>query len=442
MMMKNNSLATKPAPARRAWAGLLLCLPLCAQAQVTVLDCAHLFDTAGGKVLANRSVLVEAGHITAVVASDQVAAKLDGTQPAARHSLDTCLPGLTDLHVHLRQQLAPGDYMSRFTQNEADYALTAAYYAQLTLMAGFTTVRDLGDTHFETVALRKAIAAGKATGPRIFAAGKMIATTGGHADPTNGYRLDLMGNPGPAEGVIEGPVEAREAVRYRYKVGTDWIKITATGGVLSLATSGQNPQFTQEELDALVGAAGEYGMAVAAHAHGTEGMKRAVLAGVRTVEHGTYMDDEVIRLMKQKGTFWVPTLLAGDFVMRKAEEPGYFPSVVAAKAAAIGPVMSESFTRGDKAGVKIAFGTDSGVSPHGENAREFSLLVAGGMPAMEAIQAATTVAAEVLGEQAQLGQVTEGYRADIIAVDGDPLQDIRLLENVGFVMKDGVIYKQ
>jgi len=412
-----------------------------AKAELIVLDCQHLLDTAAGRMLDERSLLVEGERIVFAGTPEQVAERLGGTEPAARHALPTCLPGLTDLHVHLRDELAPGSYMRRFVLNPADYALIAAHHARLTLLAGFTTVRDMGDAAFETLALRNAIAAGIAVGPRIFATGKSIATTGGHADPTNGYRQDLMGDPGPAEGVIEGPLEAREAVRYRYKLGADQVKITATGGVLSLATSGENPQFTQAELDEIVSAASEYGMHVAAHAHGTEGMLRAVRAGVHTIEHGTYMNEEVIELMKQRGTFWVPTLLAGDFVTRKALEPGYLPDVVRAKAAEIGPVMSERFARGYKAGVRVAFGTDSGVSPHGENAREFALLVAGGMPPIEAIRSATLYAAEVLSRQSELGQAAVGYLADVIAVDGDPLEDVRVLEQVEFVMKGGVIYK-
>lgn len=403
-------------------------------AQATILDCERVIDTARGKVLGAHSIVIDEGRIS-VVHSGRL--QDDAGQ---RIELETCLPGLMDMHVHLRGQSARDSYINRFTKNSADYALTAAHYARITLAAGFTTVRDMGDSNYETVALRKAIEEGKAVGPRIFAAGKSIATTGGHADPTNGYREDLMGDPGPAEGVIEGPLEARKAVRYRYKRGVDAIKITATGGVMSLAKSGENPQFTQEEADAIVATATEYGMHVAAHAHGTEGMLRAVRAGVRSIEHGTYMDDEVMSLMKKKGTYWVPTLLAGDFVGKMAQIDGYLPEVVRGKAAKIGPVMSDTFARGYRQGVTIAFGTDSGVSPHGENAKEFALMVAGGMPEMEAIQAATTVAAQMLDQANQLGQLTPGFLADVIAVSGNPGEDITTLETVNFVMKDGTVY--
>lgn len=407
-----------------------------ASAQTTVLECQQVIDTAKGKMLGAHAIVVENNKIIDV-------------EPGAwtgnadkKIQLDTCLPGLMDMHVHLRGQSSPDAYIDRFTMNPTDFVLQAAWYADITLMAGFTTVRDMGDPNYETVALRNAIDRGIATGPRIFAAGKSIATTGGHADPSNGYRESLMGDPGPLDGVIEGPVEARKAVRYRYKRGVDAIKITATGGVMSLAKSGLNPQFTQEEANAIVEAASEYDLHVAAHAHGTEGMRRAVIAGVRSIEHGTYMDDEVMRLMRKQGTFWVPTLLAGKFVGEKAKIDGYLPEIVRVKAAKIGPVMSDTFARGYKAGVKIAFGTDSGVSPHGENAREFSLMVAGGMPPMEAIQSATVVSAQLLDVSDLLGQIAPGYLADVIAVDGNPLEDIAILEAVTFVMKDGHVYRQ
>ncbi len=410
-------------------------------AGTTVLECKRLIDVAAGKIRHGQAVLIEDQRISAVGSRKDIDTALNGRSPDHELELDTCLPGLMDMHLHLHHQNSANHYIKRFVRNEADHALKAAYFARLTLDAGFTTVRDLGDSVFETVALRNAITAGYATGPRIFAAGKSIATTGGHADPTAGYRRSLMGNPGPSEGVINGPDEAREAVRYRYKNGVDLIKITATGGVLSLAKSGRNPQFTLEEIQALIETATDYGMGVAAHAHGAEGMRRAVVAGIRSIEHGTYMNAEIMGLMKQHGTFFVPTLLAGRFVGDKAKEQGYFPEVVRPKAAAIGPVIKETFTNAYKAGVKIAFGTDSGVSAHGDNAQEFALMVDGGMSPMEAIQSATIVAAELLFEQENLGQIKPGMRADIVAVNGNPLEDISVLENISFVMKEGVIYK-
>ncbi|HLT91516.1 MAG TPA: amidohydrolase family protein [Woeseiaceae bacterium] len=353
----------------------------------------------------------------------------------------TVLPGLMDMHVHLDGQYSADSRLQEFILNEADYALDAAKYARITLEAGFTVVRNLGDAFNVTVALREAINAGDVPGPLIVTAGKSLASTGGHADPTVGWASTLMGDPGPLEGVVNGADDARKAVRQRYKDGADWIKITATGGVLSVAKSGQNPQFTQEELEAIVSTAADYGMRVAAHAHGTEGMKRAVLAGVASIEHGTFMSDEVMRLMRERGTFYVPTIVAGAWVAEQAKIDGFFPELVRPKAAAIGPVIMDTFRRAYNAGVPIVFGTDSAVSPHGENAKEFALMVEGGMPPMEALQSATSVAARFLGIEDTHGTLAPGKQADVIAVPGDPLEDIRVMERVAFVMKAGRVYK-
>ena len=255
-------------------------------------------------------------------------------------------------------------------------------------------------------------------------------------------RMDLTGDPGPKEGVINSPEDARKAVRQRYKDGADLIKITATGGVLSVAKSGQNPQFTEEEIRAVVETAKDYGLYVAAHAHGAEGMKRAIRAGVRSIEHGTFMDDEAMELMKQHGTYYVPTIIAGKWVAEKSAEEDFFPSAVRPKAAAIGPHAQATFGKAYKSGVKIAFGTDSGVSPHGENAKEFAYMVEAGMPALEAIQSATLTAATLLGVEDQLGALEAGKLADVVAVPEDPTVDITTMQRVSFVMKDGVIYKQ
>ena len=251
-----------------------------------------------------------------------------------------------------------------------------------------------------------------------------------------------MGDPGPDEGVVNGADDARKAVRQRYKDGADWIKITATGGVLSVAKSGQNPQFTDEELAAIIATASDYGIRVAAHAHGTEGMKRAVLAGVASIEHGTYMSEEVMKLMRQRGTYYVPTIMAGNWVGEKAKIDGFFPELVRPKAAAIGPVIESTFAKAYAAGVPIVFGTDTGVSPHGDNAQEFALMVRNGMPEMEAIHSATSVAASFLGIDKTHGSITAGKQADVIAVPGDPLSDITVMQRVSFVMKGGEIYKQ
>jgi imidazolonepropionase-like amidohydrolase len=354
----------------------------------------------------------------------------------------TVLPGLMDMHTHLMSQHSKESYTERFFMDQAEYALRSTVYARATLMAGFTTVRELGDNGVNSVALRNAIEKGWVVGPRIFTAGKSLATTGGHADPTNALRGDFRRDGGPIEGVINGADDARKAVRQRYKDGANLIKLTATGGVLSLAANGQNPQFTEAELQAVVETARDYDMTIAVHAHGTEGIKRAVLAGVTSIEHGTYITDEVIALMKAKGTYWVPTNMAGEWVAKQAEVPGYFPEIVRPKAAAIGPQMRQTFAKGYAAGLKIAFGTDSGVSPHGENAHEFELMVEGGMPPMQAIQSATLVAAQLLRIEDRLGTIERGKLADLVAVDGNPLEDIRAMRSVVFVMKDGTVHRQ
>jgi imidazolonepropionase-like amidohydrolase len=420
--------------------------------------CAALFTSAITSA-AGADTLVYAGRLidgkaaaaakdkTIVVRDGKIVEVADGFKPAADGDTvidlknKTVLPGLIDLHVHLTGEGSPQSYVEGFRLNPADFAIRSTVYAERTLLAGFTTVRNLGDGDNMSIALRNAINGGWVKGPRIYTAGKSIATTGGHADPTNGVSWELQGDPGPKEGVINGAADAMRAVRQRYKDGADLIKVTGTGGVLSYAKNGQNPQLTEGEFRAIVETAKDYDFVVAVHAHGAEGIKRAVKAGVDTIEHGTYLDDEGIALMKQHGTWLVPTLLAGEFVGEKAKEEGYFPEIVRVKAAATGPLMKATFAKAVKAGVKIAFGTDSGVSKHGENAREFGLMVDGGMTPMKAIQAATTVAAKVLRAD-DIGAVEAGRKADLVAVEGDPLANIRLLESVSFVMKDGVVYKQ
>jgi imidazolonepropionase-like amidohydrolase len=404
----------------------------------TIIHAGRLIDGRSDQPRLKVSIVVEDGRIAKVV---------DGYLPPGegdtviRLTEGTVLPGLMDMHTHLQSQHSKDSYTERFFMDQADYALRSTVYARATLMAGFTTVRDLGDNGVNSIALRKAIDKGWVIGPRIFTAGKSLATTGGHADPSNALRGDYRRDPTPLEGVINGPDDARKAVRQRYKDGADLIKLTATGGVLSLAASGHNPQFTDEELATVVATARDYGMTIAVHAHGTEGIQRAVHAGVDSIEHGTYVTDEVLALMKQKGTYWVPTNMAGEWVAKKAEEPGYFPDIVRPKAAAIGPQMRETFAKGYAAGVKIAFGTDSGVSPHGDNAREFELMVEGGMPPMKALQSATLEAARLLKIEDRLGTIEAKKIADVIAVDGDPLEDIGVMRKVVFVMKDGVVYK-
>jgi imidazolonepropionase-like amidohydrolase len=404
----------------------------------TIVHAGRLIDGRSAEPRTEVSIVIEDGKFAKIVDGYAEPAAGDKVIRLVEH---TVMPGLMDMHTHLMSQHSKDSYTERFFMEQADYALRSTVYARATLMAGFTTVRDLGDNGVNSIALRKAINEGWVPGPRIFTAGKSLATTGGHADPTNALRGDYRRDPGPTEGVINGPNDARKAVRQRYKDGADLIKITATGGVLSLAANGQNPQFTDEEVKAVVETAHDYGMIVAVHAHGAEGMRRAVLAGVDSIEHGTFMTDEVIKLMKERGTYWVPTNMAGEWVAEKAKEKGYFPEIVRPKAASMGPVMAATFAKGYKAGVKIAFGTDSGVSPHGENAREFELMVAGDMPPMEAIQAATLTAAKLLKIDDRLGTVEAGKTADLVAVAGDPLKNISLMRDVKFVMKDGKVFK-
>jgi len=416
-----------------------LAAPLQAQAAEPVaLHCGKLFDSRSGRVLEDRTVVVRAGKIAEVL---QGHADVPGAA-AIDLSGHTCTPGWTDLHVHLASQSSPKSYEEEFRLDPTDFAFRSVDYAKKTLLAGFTSVRDLGGE--VAPHLRDAISQGLVDGPRIWAAGKAIGTTGGHADPTNGYNAELahlIGPPGPTEGVVNSVADARQAVRQRYKEGSDVIKITATGGVLSYAKSADAPQFTVEEVKAVVDTAKDYGYRVAAHAHGTEGMKRAVLGGVTSIEHGTYMSDEVMALMKQKGTWYVPTVSAGRFVADKAKTPGYFPEIVRPKAERVGAMIQETAGKAYRNGVKIAFGTDSGVGPHGDNAREFVYMVEAGMPASFALQTATINAAQALGADDQ-GVIEAGKRADIVAVPGNPVEDIKAVLDVDFVMKDGAIYKQ
>jgi imidazolonepropionase-like amidohydrolase len=353
----------------------------------------------------------------------------------------TCMPGLIDSHTHLTMQFSRSTYSDKFRLNPADYAIRSTVYARRTLLAGFTSVRNLGDEHNESIALRNAINAGIVPGPRIFSAGQFIGTTGGHADPTNGFRMDLAGDPGPKDGIINSPEDAWKAVRQHYKDGADLIKIMPSGGVLDESSSADNAQMTIPEIQAVVAAAHDYGFTVAAHAHGAEAIRRAVIGGVDSIEHGTFMDDADMALMKQHGTWYVPTIIAGKYVEGKAKE-GWYPPQVAAKAEQVGPIIQATAGKAYRAGVKIAFGTDAGVYPHGDNAKEFEYMVQAGMPAMYVLQAATTHAAELLHKQDELGRIAPGRHADVIAVPGNPLDDITAMQHVSFVMKDGVVYKQ
>jgi len=418
--------------------GLVAMSAFSAQA-ATLIQCGKLVDVRTPRMLSNQTIVIEGASVQRVESGFQTGAAGDKVVNLRTH---TCMPGLMDMHVHLTSEYSAKADIEGFRLNPADFAYRSVVYAERTLMAGFTTVRDLGGGDNVNISLRNAINGGVIKGPRVYAAGKSLATTGGHADPTNGARAGLMPHPEPEDGVVNSVDDARRAVRQRYKDGSDLIKITATGGVLSVAASGQNPQFKEDEVRAIVETAKDYGYKVAAHAHGAEGIKRAARAGVSSIEHGTFMDDEGMKLMKQFGVYYVPTIIAGKWVGDKSKVDGFFPELVRPKAAEIGPQIQNTFAKAYKAGVKIAFGTDTGVSAHGDNAREFGYMVEAGMPPLEAIRAATLEAATLLGVQEKGGTLEAGKWADVVAVPQDPTADIKTMEHVSFVMKNGVIYKQ
>jgi imidazolonepropionase-like amidohydrolase len=456
-MMNDPPFGSFPMIVRRVLAlALALSLPVAALAtdaparhDVSVLHCARLLDTAAGKMLGETTVIVDTGRIKELRAGSvdiapykDAAARAGGSFQYVDLPDATCLPGLIDSHTHLTFETSPTGYTDQFHWNTADYAIRSTVYARRTLLAGFTTVRNLADGNNESIALRNAINAGIVPGPRIFTAGKAIGTTGGHADPTDGYRMDLAGDPGPKDGIINSPQDAWKAVRQHYKDGADLIKIMPSGGVLDESASADNPQMTLDEIKAIVAAAHDYGFTVAAHAHGAEAIRRAVIGGVDSIEHGTFMNAEDMKLMKEHGTWYVPTIIAGKYVEQMAATPGYYPPQVARKAKEVGPIIQATAGRAYKAGVKIAFGTDAAVYPHGQNAKEFEYMVQAGMPPMFVLQAATTHAAELLHKQDQLGRIAVGRGADVIAVPGNPLDDITAMQHVSFVMKGGVIYKE
>ncbi len=407
-------------------------------AQTTYLHCGEVFDSEKGKFLGPHTIVVEGNQIKVV--------KKGYHDPAEDNAVlvdlksKTVYPGFIDMHVHIEGEYSQDKYLKEFQNNPADTAFEAAEIANRTLLAGFTTVRDMGGSGVN-ISLRNAINKGKVPGPRIFTAGKAIGTTGGHADPTNGFRDDIEGDPGPKEGVVNSVDDARKAIRQRYKNGADWIKITATGGVLSVAKSGQNPQFTEEEIAAITQTASDYGFKVAAHAHGDEGMYRAVANGVKTIEHGTLIEERTMELMKAKRAYLVATITAGKFVAEQAKIPGSYPAIIVPKAIAIGAQIQKTFKKAYEFGVPLAFGTDAGVFPHGDNAKEFIYMNEAGMPVTEALHLATYVNAELLDQADQLGQLKEGFLADIIATDDNAEENISTLTHVTFVMKNGTIYK-
>ncbi len=407
-------------------------------AQKTYLHCGTLIDVTTGKYLKEMTIVVSGSKILDV--QNGFILPSNKIDKVINLKNKIVMPGLIDMHVHMEFEMSPSRYLENYTLNEADIAFNAAKYANLTLLAGFTGVRDLGGTGVN-VALRNAIDAGKIPGPRVFTVEKALASTGGHADPTNGGKRELMGNPGPLDGVVNSVEDARKAVRQRYKNGANLIKITATGGVLSVAKSGHNPQFTIEEIKAITQTAKDYGMHVAAHAHGDEGMQRAILGGVKTIEHGTLMSEETMDLMIKHNAFLVPTMTAGNEVGEKAKIKGYYPDIIVPKALEIGPKIKQTFAKAYKKGVPIVFGTDAGVFEHGKNGKEFAYMVAAGMPFTAALKSATIIAAELLKADDEIGSITKGKFADIIAVNHDPRENAKTMENVSFVMKNGKVYK-
>ncbi len=410
-----------------------------AASAATLIHAGRLIDGVGAAPRERMTVIVDGDRIRSV---EQGFAAAGIGDEVVDLSGATVLPGLMDMHVHLTSQQSRTSELDRIKKGEADEAFDSVVYAGRTLLAGFTTVRNLGDQWNVSIALRRAIAAGKIKGPRIFTAGRAIGTTGGHADASNSWGPYLYSEDPRLNSVCDGADSCREAVRQRYKDGADLIKIMATGGVLSIEKSGSGPQFTDEELAAVITTAHDYGMKVAAHAHGAEGIKRAVRNGIDSIEHGTFMDDECIRLMKEHGTYYVPTISAGRWVYDRAQDPDFFPAIIRPKALEVGPQIQKTFARAWKAGLKIMFGTDTGVGPHGDNAKEFGYMVEAGMPVMDAIKSATMVPAHFLGIDDRLGSIEAGKLADLIAVPGDPIADVHTLEHVSFVMKEGVVYKR
>jgi len=399
-----------------------------------------------GRLLADPSNGVVQRDKTLVIRGNQVVEVRDGFVGDASQGkvVDLrqafVLPGLIDSHVHLTSQQNPNARLEEVTLSDADQAMVGARYARRTLMAGFTTVADLGASNQAIFALRNAVRNGDVPGPRIIAAGSSVSIHGGHGD-INGYREDVM-HLLSSESICSGPEDCMRAVRTQVRAGADIIKITATGGVLSNTAAGLNQQFSDDELAAIVGSAHRMGRQVTAHAHGVDGINAFLRAGGDSIEHGTYLDDQSIRLFKSNGAWLIPTLLAGDFVARIASGPNnFFTPAQMAKALEAGPKMLDMARRAHEGGVKIAFGTDSGVSAHGDNAQEFALLVRAGLSPLEAIQAATVGAAEHLRIANEAGKIAVGMPADIVAVSGDPLSDVTELERMKFVMRSGVVYR-
>lgn len=421
------------------WAGA-------AAEDIEIIHAGYLLAVPGDTISREQTIVVRDNEITQILPGFVAAEAISksGDEMVEVHDLRDAfvMPGLIDGHVHLTSEFNPRQRLQSVEMSDPDRALLAANYARVTLMAGFTTVRDVGARGGDAIyALRDAVEKGWVVGPRIFASGQTISVTGGHGDGTQGYRDDVA-HLLTSSAICNGADDCRRAVREQIRRGADHIKITATGGVLSNTSTGTEQQFFDDEMVAIVDTARSMGRKVTAHAHGKQGIEAAILAGVDSIEHGTYLDRESIRLFRNNDVFLVPTALAGATVAEWAEDPDFaFTPPQRAKSREVGPQMKEMVRRAHEGGVTIAFGTDSGVSAHGENAREFALLVEAGMTPMEAIRSATVVGAENLGQSEMIGSIEVGKRADIVAVWGDPLKDITELEDIDFVMKDGVVHK-
>ncbi len=418
----------------------MACTAFAQEGGPVVLKASRLFDGKGDAVVSPGVLVIAGGKIVRMGAGAEI--------PADAKVIDlgdaTLLPGFMDAHTHVTMEMTKDhreDLLHSMRLTVPEQTLEASVYAKRTLLAGFTTVRNVGASDAIDIGLRNAIRRGLVAGPRMITAGAALGTTGGHCDDTSGMRQGLLKEPGPSEGIANSPEQFREAVRLQFKYGADMIKVCATGGVLSLADDVDSPQLTQEELNALVDEAHARHKKTAAHAHGNEGAKRAVLAGIDSIEHGSFLKSETMDLMIQRGTVLIPTLMAPDWILSSMEKGMVIDPHVGAKAREAGAQIDKMIALAVKKGVKIGFGTDSGVSPHGLNAREFALLVKGGMTPAQALRAATSVDAELLGIAAQVGTLEPGKLADVVAVPGDPLRDIRATERVLFVMKEGVIYR-
>lgn len=406
------------------------------ESNMVVIKAGKLVDTNKGSVLTDQAILIEGEKIKQVGLAQTILKDLPPNTKIIDLSNSTVLPGLIDCHTHVTSQ-SGNYYENLFRKSPIDDAVIAHVYAKRTLEAGFTTIRDVGSGNFIDVALRNAINARMVVGPRMQVATMSIGSTGGHAD-TNGFSPYLEFK--EFSGIADGVEEIRKKVRFEVKYGADLIKMIATAGVLSEEASVGAPQFSQEEMNALVAEAKAYGKKVAAHAHGTEGIKRAIRAGVASIEHGSLLDDEAIQMMKEHGTYLVADIYNDDYILAEFARLGY-PEKVLEKERSIGRLQRESFQRAVKAGVKVAYGTDAGVYPHGWNGKQFVHMVRWGLTPMQAIQSATTSAADLLDWKDRVGAIDAGKFADIIAVTGDPLSDISILEHVGFVMKGGEVFK-